>query len=69
MNLTNANAEMSLNLDIKNPNLEASIGNTLSWHEDISMSQCALIPTDIHANLRHIGGVGISNLNLSKSPD
>jgi hypothetical protein len=68
MNFTNANAELSLNFDITKPNLEASIGNTLSWHEDISMSQCALIPTDIHANLRHIGGVGNFKFEFKQIP-
>lgn len=51
-------AEAGLPNGVTKSSLEQQFGFKLSWHEDINMSKCYLVPTIIHANVGHMGAVG-----------
>ncbi|MDR0514505.1 MAG: HNH endonuclease [Coriobacteriaceae bacterium] len=44
--------------------LEDSLGYKLTWHEDLGMGECFLVPREIHSNLGHTGGIGNYKFNI-----
>ncbi|OPX42030.1 hypothetical protein CLHUN_40890 [Ruminiclostridium hungatei] len=49
--------------------IEKQTGLKLTWHEDINLKTMRIVPSDIHNNLRHVGGVGNYNFVTGRIPD
>ena len=62
-------AKMNLPNGITKEGLEKALGYPLTWHEDLNMKKCYLVPTEIHANVGHTGAVGNYKFIFDKIPD
>lgn len=51
-------ADAGLPNGVTRSSLEQQLGFKLTWHEDLVMRKCYLVPTIIHANVGHMGAVG-----------
>lgn len=68
MNFDNADAELFDRYGLTKKGLESTLNVKLTWHEDVSMKTCSLIPTAIHFNVPHIGGVGNFKFEFKQIP-
>ena len=48
--------------------LEEKLNISLTWHENVNLKTMQLIPTEIHANIRHVGGVGNYKFTVGRIP-
>ncbi len=75
MNFKNANTQLKLNFDnslvdyATKGDFEKALGYQLTWHEDLNMKKCWLVPTEIHGNIGHTGGIGNYNFNFLNIPN
>lgn len=68
MNMKNADKGLLENLGKTKIDFENTLGYELTWHEDLNMKKCFLVPTEIHSNLGHTGGVSNYKFQFSKIP-
>ncbi len=68
MNFSNADTELLKTFSMTKLDLEAALNTKLTWHEDVSMTNCSLIPTVIHSNVPHIGGVANFKFEFKQIP-
>jgi hypothetical protein len=68
MNYNNADKGLLSKLGMTKADLQNALGYELTWHEDFSMKKCFLVPTDIHANLSHMGSVNNYKVNFNMIP-
>lgn len=63
-NINFKNAEAGLPQGVTKSGLEKELGYSLTIHEDISTKKCYFVPTEIHANINHNGGIANYKFNL-----
>ncbi len=72
INFNNSDKQLKLNFDnsladyATKGDYEKALGYKLTWHEDLSTKKCWLIPSEIHANIGHTGGIGNYKFNLNQ---
>ncbi|MCM1534922.1 MAG: HNH endonuclease [Clostridium sp.] len=69
VNFDHADEELLKKIGKTKVDLENSLGFKLTWHEDFNMKKCYLVPTEIHNNLGHTGGVANFKFHVNKAPD
>lgn len=69
MNFKTADEELLRKTGMTKKEWIEKAGFKLTWHEDLNMKKCYLVPTEIHANLKHIGAVGNFKISFKKAPE
>lgn len=68
MNMKSADKWLLDNRGVTVADLEKQYGFKLTWHEDINMKKCYLVPSEIHGNVGHIGAVSNYKFIFQKIP-
>lgn len=69
MNMGNADKKLLAKTGKTKVDFENACGYKLTWHEDLGMGKCHLVPSEIHANVGHVGAVANYMFNFNKIPD
>lgn len=68
MNMKSADKWLLDNRGVTVVDLENLYGFKLTWHEDINMKKCYLVPSEIHGNVGHVGAVSNYKFIYQKVP-
>lgn len=69
MNMKNADNWLWDHMGKTTKDFERLFGLKMTWHEDIMMKKCFLVPTVIHANVGHVGSVSNFKFIFKNVPD